>query len=220
MTTRRFFIRSLIGAATFAVATEAEARGNFFDFLRSHREPRVAKLPKKVVRRNAKGKQKNIVRRSRKPTYAGATVVDFASSEKSGTIIIKTGERALYQVLGQGKAKRFLVAVGKEGFEWSGIARIGMKRENPVWTPPPEMIARKPEYAKWAGGMPGGLPINPLGPRAMYLYNKGDTGFRIHGTIHPESIGHAASSGCIRMLNNEVIELYNVTKVGTKVIVI
>jgi lipoprotein-anchoring transpeptidase ErfK/SrfK len=217
MTTRRFFIRSLVGAATVALATQAQARGNFFDFLKSNQKPKAKRPPKHV---NV-GKQKHVAsRRPSKPAYTGAAVVDFASSEKSGTIIIKTGERALYQVLGQGKAKRFLVAVGKEGFEWSGVARIGMKRENPVWTPPPEMILRKPEYAKWAAGMPGGLPINPLGPRAMYLYNKGDTGFRIHGTIHPESIGHAASSGCIRMLNNEVIELYEMTKVGTKVIVI
>ena len=116
---------------------------------------------------------------------------------------------------------RYLVAVGKEGFAWSGVAKVGLKRENPTWTPPAEMIARKPEFAKWAGGMPGGLAINPLGPRAMYLFTKaGDTGFRIHGTIHPESIGTAASSGCIRMLNREVIDLYAITKLGTKVIVI
>ena len=120
-----------------------------------------------------------------------------------------------------GMAKRYQVAVGKEGFSWSGTARIGRKAVDPVWTPPPEMIERTPKYAKWADGMPGGLPSNPLGPRAMYLYNKsGDTGFRIHGTIHPESIGTAASSGCIRMLNHEVIDLYNATPRGTKVIVI
>lgn len=156
-----------------------------------------------------------------RPVYKGRTNVDFASFEKPGTIIIKTGERALYRILSSGKATRYLVAVGKEGFSWSGVAKVGMKREDPIWTPPPEMIDRKPEYAQWADGMPGGLPINPLGPRAMYLFNKGgDTGFRIHGTIHPESIGTAASSGCIRMLNREVIELYGLTRVGTKVIVI
>jgi lipoprotein-anchoring transpeptidase ErfK/SrfK len=161
------------------------------------------------------------VKKPRRPSYQGRSEVDFSSPEKPGTIIIKTDEKALYRVLGGGRAMRYLVAVGKEGFSWSGIAKVGMKRENPVWTPPPEMIDRKPEYAKWADGMPGGLPINPLGPRAMYLFNRaGDTGFRIHGTIHPESIGTAASSGCIRMLNKEVIELYGVTRVGTKVIVI
>ncbi len=157
----------------------------------------------------------------RKPSYTGRIEVQFSSPEKPGTLIINTSERALYQVLGLGKAMRYSVAVGKEGFSWAGIAKVGMKRENPTWTPPPEMIDRKPEYAKWSEGMPGGLPINPLGPRAMYLFDKGgDTGFRIHGTIHPESIGTAASSGCIRMLNKEVIELYNQTKIGTKVIVI
>ena len=113
------------------------------------------------------------------------------------------------------------ILLDRAGALWAGTARVGLKRVNPVWTPPPEMIERTPKYAKWAGGMPGGLPINPLGPRAMYLFNKGgDTGFRIHGTIHPESIGTAASSGCIRMLNKEVIELYEKVRVGTKVIVL
>lgn len=152
--------------------------------------------------------------------YKGREVVDFASKEKPGTIIISTKERALYQVMPDGQAMRYLVAVGKEGFSWSGTARVGMKRENPKWTPPPEMIARTPKYAKWANGMPGGIPENPLGMRALYLFNqKGDTGYRIHGTNAPSSIGTAASSGCIRMLNQEVVELFDATPVGTKVIV-
>ena len=156
-----------------------------------------------------------------KPAYLGRQVVQFASNENKGTIIIKTQERALYEVLGGGKAMRYLVAVGKEGFAWSGVARVGSKRVDPTWTPPAEMIQRKPELAKWTMGIPGGDPENPLGPRAMYLYKgKYDTGFRIHGTIHPESIGTAASSGCIRMLNAEVIELFQQTRVGTKVIVL
>lgn len=152
--------------------------------------------------------------------YKGREVVDFASKEKPGTIIISTKERALYQVMPDGQAMRYLVAVGKDGFSWSGTARVGMKRENPKWTPPPEMIARTPKYARWANGMPGGIPENPLGPRALYLFNqKGDTGYRIHGTNAPSSIGTAASSGCIRMLNQEVVELFDLTPVGTKVIV-
>lgn len=156
-----------------------------------------------------------------KPTYQGRELVQFASKEKAGTIIINTKERSLYEVLGAGKAMRYMVAVGKEGFEWTGVARVGLKKIDPSWTPPPEMIERKPELAKWAMGMPGGDPENPLGPRAMYLFKgKYDTGFRIHGTIHPESIGTAASSGCIRMLNAEVIELFQQTRVGTKVIVL
>lgn len=166
------------------------------------------------------GKGRKTAKRPKRATYAGRKLVPFQSNEKPGTIIIRTAERALYQIQSSGTAMRYLVAVGKEGFSWSGTARVGMKRVNPRWTPPPEMIARTPKYAKWAGGMPGGLATNPLGPRAMYLYNKsGDTGFRIHGTIHPESIGTAASSGCIRMLNQEVIELYDETPRGTKVIV-
>jgi lipoprotein-anchoring transpeptidase ErfK/SrfK len=141
--------------------------------------------------------------------------------EKPGTIVIKTRERALYQILGGGRAMRYLVAVGKEGFSWSGTAQVGFKRVNPTWTPPAEMIERKPEYEEWADGMPGGIPENPLGVRALYLYRgKRDTLFRIHGTNAPSSIGTAASSGCIRMLNREVIELYSNTPVGTKVIVI
>ena len=156
-----------------------------------------------------------------RPAYQGREEVQYTSQEKPGTLIINTKERALYEILGSGKAMRFMVAVGKEGFEWSGVAHVGLKRVNPTWTPPPEMIQRKPEYAKWAMGMPGGDPQNPLGPRAMYLFKgKYDTGFRIHGTIHPESIGTAASSGCIRMLNTEVIELFQQTRVGTKVIVL
>ena len=168
--------------------------------------------------KNAEGKGKIETKRI---AYKGREVVRFQSPERPGTIIIKTKERYLYQVLANGKAKRFMVAVGKEGFSWSGIARIGMKRENPTWTPPAEMIERTPKYAKWADGMPGGIPENPLGPRALYLFNKtGDTQYRIHGTNAPSSIGTAASSGCIRMLNKEVIELYESTPVGTKVIVI
>jgi lipoprotein-anchoring transpeptidase ErfK/SrfK len=156
-----------------------------------------------------------------KPAYQGRELVQFASKEKPGTIIINTKERSLYEVLGSGKAMRYLVAVGKEGFEWTGVARVGLKKVDPMWTPPPEMIERKPELAKWAMGIPGGDPQNPLGPRAMYLFKgKYDTGFRIHGTIYPESIGTAASSGCIRMLNQEVIELFQQTRVGTKVIVL
>ena len=177
------------------------------------------KKPAPAAKKPGKPKKRQATARER-IKYKGREIVDFASPEKPGTIIISTKERALYQVMPDGKAMRYLVAVGKEGFSWSGTARVGMKRENPKWTPPPEMIARTPKYAKWRNGMPGGIPENPLGPRAMYLFNKqGDTGFRIHGTNAPSSIGTAASSGCIRMLNQEVVELFKVTPVGTKVIV-
>lgn len=154
------------------------------------------------------------------PPYEGYEYVAFDTPERPGTVIVNTRRRALYHVLGDGEAIKYGVAVGKEGFDWAGIARVGMKREWPTWTPPKEMIRRKPELRQWAGGMPGG-PENPLGSRAIYLFNKkGDTGFRIHGTNEPRSIGTAASSGCIRMWNEEVEELYDAVKIGTKVIVI
>ena len=152
--------------------------------------------------------------------YQGAEVVEFVTPEKRGTIIINTDEKALYFVIGRESAIRYGVAVGKEGFEWAGIARVGRKVEWPKWTPPAAMIKRRPELAKWAAGMPGG-PQNPLGARALYLFTKaGDTGFRVHGTNEPDSIGKAASSGCIRMLNEEVEELYDSVPSGAKVIVI
>lgn len=152
--------------------------------------------------------------------YAGPEIVDFETPEQPGTIIIDTFERTLYQVLGGDAALQYGVAVGKEGFDWAGIATIGRKVEWPVWTPPAAMIARRPELAKWANGMPGG-PENPLGARALYLYEGSrDTLFRIHGTNEPESIGTAASSGCIRMLNEDVVDLYDNAPLGTKVIVL
>lgn len=151
--------------------------------------------------------------------YAGRRTVAFPTSEKPGTLLIHTRERALYDVLGSGRAVRYGVAVGKQGFAWSGVAHIGRKVEWPTWTPPEEMIERKPELAEFAYGMPGG-PENPLGARAMYLFQGSrDTLYRIHGTNEPSSIGTAASSGCIRMLNEEVIELYRRTPIGAKVIV-
>lgn len=158
-------------------------------------------------------------KRKREP-YAGAFWVDFNTPEKPGTVIINTDQRALYHVQGDGAAIRYGVAVGKAGFEWAGIAKVGRKVEWPTWTPPAEMIRRKPELAQWADGMPGGEE-NPLGARAIYLYARGrDTLFRIHGTNEPWSIGTAASSGCIRMLNEEVATLYDAIDIGTKVIVL
>lgn len=153
-------------------------------------------------------------------TYAGPSVVEFPTPEQPGTLLVNTSERTLYQVLGSGLAVQYGVAVGKEGHDWAGIARIGRKVEWPDWTPPEAMIERRPELAKWASGMPGG-PDNPLGARALYLYEGGrDTLFRVHGTNEPQSIGKASSSGCIRMLNQDIIELYELAAIGTKVIVI
>lgn len=145
--------------------------------------------------------------------------VTYATTEAPGTVIVDTGAKHLYFVMGGGQAMRYGIGVGRQGFEWKGTAKIAMKREWPVWTPPAAMIKRKPELAKWRGGMPGG-PQNALGARAMYLYQGGgDSGYRIHGTPEWFSIGHAMSSGCIRMINQDVIDLYSRVKVGAKVIV-
>jgi len=152
--------------------------------------------------------------------YRGAEVVEFATPEKRGTVIVNTQEFALFHIIGRETAIRYGVAVGKEGFDWAGIAKVGRKVKWPMWTPPASMIRRRPELAKWRNGMPAG-PENPLGARAIYLFEgPRDTLFRIHGTNEPQSIGTAASSGCIRMLNEEVSELYESVQIGTKVIVI
>jgi lipoprotein-anchoring transpeptidase ErfK/SrfK len=152
--------------------------------------------------------------------YEGARLVELLTPERPGTVIVDTLEKVLYHIIGSDAAMRYGVAVGKEGFQWSGIAEIGRKQKWPRWTPPSRMIARKPELEQWRNGMPGG-PDNPLGARALYLYNKGrDTLFRIHGTNEPWSIGSAASSGCIRMLNAEISDLYENVNIGTKVIVL
>ena len=158
--------------------------------------------------------------KKKKISYRGAEVVEFETPEKRGTVIVNTEEKALYHIIGWETAIRYGVAVGKEGFDWAGIAKVGRKVEWPTWTPPASMIRRRPDLGKWRYGMPGG-PDNPLGARAIYLFEGSrDTLFRIHGTNEPESIGTAASSGCIRMLNEEVSELYESVQIGTKVIVI
>jgi lipoprotein-anchoring transpeptidase ErfK/SrfK len=146
-------------------------------------------------------------------------IVAYDGGEKPGTIIVDTTEKYLYFVLPDGEAVRYGIGVGREGFEWKGTARVAAKREWPVWTPPAEMIRRQPELAKYAGGMEPGI-TNALGARALYLYNKrGDTGYRLHGTPEWASIGKAMSSGCIRLMNQDIIDLYNRAEVGAKVIV-
>lgn len=147
-------------------------------------------------------------------------IVAFRTAEEPGTIIIDGNRHFLYLVLPDFKAIRYGIGVGKEGFGWAGIVRVGRKAEWPRWVPPAEMVARDPNAAKWAGGMPGG-PDNPLGARALYLYEGGrDTIYRIHGTTQPWSIGLNISSGCIRLQNDDIIDLYNNVKVGAKVIVL
>jgi len=140
-------------------------------------------------------------------------VVPYASNEGAGTIVVNTGEHFLYLVLGGGKALRYGIGTAKTGFEWSGTHRITNKREWPDWTPPKEMLARRPDIPTH---MEGGIN-NPLGARALYI---GSTLYRIHGTTEPWTIGGDVSSGCIRMVNDDVIDLYGRVKIGAKVIVL
>ncbi len=147
-------------------------------------------------------------------------VVTFRTAEAPGTIIIDGNQHFLYLVQPGGQAIRYGIGVGRDGFGWAGKVRVGRMAEWPTWTPPAEMVARDANAAKWAAGMPGG-PDNPLGPRAMYLYEgDNDTIYRIHGTVEPWTIGLDVSSGCIRLNNDDVIDLYSQVKVGAKVIVL
>lgn len=157
---------------------------------------------------------------SRVPQKFHRQIVRYETSEAPGTVIVDTNEKFLYFVMPDKKAMRYGIGVGREGFEWKGTARVAMKREWPVWTPPEPMIRRQPELAKWRGGMPPGID-NALGARALYLFNaRGDTGYRLHGTPEWNSIGHAMSSGCIRLINQDVIDLYDRVEIGAKVIVL
>ncbi|MGX9391073.1 L,D-transpeptidase [Nitrobacteraceae bacterium UC4446_H13] len=139
-------------------------------------------------------------------------MVLYRTTEPPGTIIVHTSERFLYLVQGNGRAIRYGVRVGREGFQWQGLLKITRKAEWPDWTPPPEMIQRQPYLPRFMAGGPG----NPLGARAMYL---GTTVYRIHGTNQPDTIGKAVSSGCFGMVNSDIIDLYGRVPVGTKVVV-
>ena len=146
-------------------------------------------------------------------------LVPDPTGELPGTIVVSTSEFFLYLVLSDGNALRYGVGVGREGLAWSGSADVARKAKWPAWTPPPAMIRRIPKLAKWRHGMPGG-PNNPLGARALYLFQDGrDTLFRIHGTNEPWTIGTAASSGCIRLTNEDIIDLYDRVPTGSRVVV-
>lgn len=139
-------------------------------------------------------------------------IVDYKTNYKPGTIVIETGERRLYLVLEGGKAMKYGVGVGRDGFTWSGVHHITRKAEWPGWTPPPQMRKRVPDLPAY---MPGG-PDNPLGARALYI---GSTLYRVHGTSEPRSIGLAVSSGCIRLTNEDVADLYDRVDVGATIVV-
>jgi len=148
-------------------------------------------------------------------------VVDYRSPHPAGTVVVDPHHRFLYLVQKGGKAIRYGVGVGREGLAFAGTGTVQEKKEWPHWTPTAAMIARDPKrYAKWAAGMEGGA-TNPLGARALYLFKNGqDTRYRIHGTTEPDSIGQAVSSGCIRMMNQDVIDLYGRVPLGAKVVVL
>jgi lipoprotein-anchoring transpeptidase ErfK/SrfK len=159
------------------------------------------------------------------PAFLRAEVY-FPTPEPPGTIVIDPHAHYLYYILGGGRAIRYGVGVGRQGFSWSGIATINSKQEWPDWYPPKEMLDRQPELAAKMStlqsgiGMHGG-PGNPLGARAMYLWQNGkDTLYRIHGTVEPWTIGTSVSSGCIRMINQDAMDLYNRTPIGTQVMVL
>ena len=147
------------------------------------------------------------------PARLRRQIVDYTSAEAPGTIVIDTPNTYLYFVLGGGKAVRYGIGVGREGFTWSGVKTIERKSEWPDWIPPTDMLQRQPYLPRFMAGGPG----NPLGARAMYLSG---TVYRIHGTNAPATIGKHVSSGCIRMANEDVIDLYSRTRVGTKVVVL
>ena len=146
------------------------------------------------------------------PAIYRRQVVFFRTTEAPGTIVIHTADRFLYVVQGNNHAIRYGIGVGRDGFQWEGLLRITRKSEWPDWTPPPEMIQRQPYLPRWMAGGPG----NPLGARALYL---GNTVYRIHGTNLPQTIGQSISSGCFRLANSEIIDLYERIPIGTKVIV-
>jgi len=172
---------------------------------RGYRTVRAPAAPPKAAKRREIGEQ------------FLPTVVDYDTSQAPGTIVVDPSSRHLYLVQEGGKAKRYGIGVGREGFGWSGSVKVGRKAEWPTWTPPAEMRKRQPDLpVSMAGG-----PDNPLGARALYLYQGGkDTLFRIHGSNEPWTIGQAVSSGCFRMRNEDVVDLYDRVKVGAKVVVL
>jgi lipoprotein-anchoring transpeptidase ErfK/SrfK len=151
-------------------------------------------------------------REERLPAAYQRQAVFYRSNEAPGTIIVDTADRYLYLVQGHNRAIRYGIGVGREGFQWQGLLKVTRKAEWPDWTPPPEMIQRQPNLPRFMAGGPG----NPMGARALYL---GATIYRIHGTNQPQTIGSAVSSGCFRLVNDDVTDLYSRVPVGTKVVV-
>jgi lipoprotein-anchoring transpeptidase ErfK/SrfK len=180
---RSFFCAVVLTAGLWVAAGAAPASANALD---SQLQPVASAIPRETV--------------------------SFGGNEAPGTIVVRTGERRLYFVLPDHQALRYGVGVGRPGFTWAGVSRIVNKREWPDWTPPAQMLRRRPDLPRH---MAGGVD-NPLGARAMYI---GGTLYRIHGSNEPDTIGQAVSSGCIRMTNDDVIDLYSRARVGARVVV-
>jgi lipoprotein-anchoring transpeptidase ErfK/SrfK len=214
---RRIAHSAIAAAALLALAAPADAAVNqapfpfFFLPLFQPAQPAAAPAPAyepqgAQSRFAGYGPQDDALHRTRE-------LIAYGGPQAPGTVVINTAERRLYYVLGGGKAIRYAVGVGREGFQWAGTRTISDKQEWPDWRPPEDMLRRRPDLPRYMAGGPN----NPLGARAMYL---GGTLYRIHGSNEPETIGHAVSSGCIRMLNEDVVDLYGRVKVGTQVVVV
>jgi len=200
--------RSLYSAGPLAVLVAALACGA------ARAEPlSTFQAPNQVAPQYAPAEQNDANDDAQLGSRLQRQVVDYPSAEAPGTVIIDTPHTYLYYVLGDGKAIRYGIGVGREGFTWSGVKAVVRKTEWPDWYPPPEMIARQPYLPRMVAGGPG----NPLGARAMYI---GGTEYRIHGTNDPTTIGKHVSSGCIRLTNEDVEDLYNRVQIGAKVIVL
>jgi lipoprotein-anchoring transpeptidase ErfK/SrfK len=200
-------IATVVAATTFATTVSASP----FFFLDPIFQPQQSPYDQQMqapVDRAVPGMEES----TEAPARFRRTVVEYRTSEGPGTIIIDTPNTYLYLVLGNGRAIRYGIGVGREGFTWQGLVNITQKKEWPDWTPPPEMIQRQPYLPRFMAGGPG----NPLGARAMYL---GTTVYRIHGTNRPDTIGTAVSSGCFRLVNRDVADLYDRVPVGTKVVI-
>jgi lipoprotein-anchoring transpeptidase ErfK/SrfK len=198
-------VGTIIGALTFAPSAGASPLPLFPFFL-----PPVQSAAAPMLQAPHADDDTAIVEQ---PARFRRQIVSYATRETPGTVIIDTPNTYLYYVLGGGQAIRYGIGVGRDGFTWSGVQTVSRKAEWPAWTPPVEMIARQPYLPRHMAGGPG----NPLGARAMYL---GGTIYRIHGTNMPETIGTQVSSGCIRLTNADVSDLYSRVSVGTKVIVL
>jgi lipoprotein-anchoring transpeptidase ErfK/SrfK len=190
---RRQLILGLVSAALIPPNLALQARAEAYPISRAD----IQKVPKKYRRK----------------------AVRFSAGFEPGTVVIDTRQKFLYLVQPGGRAIRYGIGVGRQGFSWSGTAVVRRKAKWPTWTPPASMVERDEFAAEWAGGMPGG-PRNPLGARALYLFQGDvDTLYRIHGTFVPSSVGKAVSSGCIRMINADVADLYERVPIGTRVVV-